>query len=226
MRPYYAWPVSRENKHVHVRVARNRPASIHALPNLIVAELHCRSSLLLRTSPNVATSASLLAGVLALDNRQQFPRSKCRATDRSVTCFLKAWNRSALSAAAHAAPRRTPHTQPQTARYPNPDFQSSIRVVFDYRGCLFPRLLFLSPRATKHNKIRVFVNSFTGEGSPGFQPGNQTRTSGRARATCSVLVFLNPTTRVVEVCQSNRSSRPCKPPARNRLHSTKSACPS
>ena len=48
---------------------------------------------------------------LALDNRQQFPRSKGRVTDRSVTCFLKAWNRSALSAVRRAAPRRTSDTR-------------------------------------------------------------------------------------------------------------------
>jgi hypothetical protein len=105
----------------------------------------------------------------------------------------------------------------QTALYPNPYFQSSIRVVCATAAACSRGLLFRSPRATQDNKIRVFVNSFSGAGLP--VPGNQKRgQSGRASHPSFIVICLSSDAyRVARVSKYNRFGLPCKPPVSNRL---------
>ena len=124
----------------------------------------------------------------------QFSTQSCLAADRSAARFLLSTNCSI-----------------QTRIFN----QQSARAAACVRG-----LLFLSPRATKHNKIRVFVNSFTGEGLPALHQAIGTRISGRdSHPTCLVFVFSSSTRhrRVVSISQYNRFSLPCKPPDHNNL---------
>ena len=95
------------------------------------------------------------------------------------------------------------------------DFQSAIRVA---RRLLCSRLLFRSPRATQHNKIRVFVNSFTGEGSP-VEPAIKSRISGR-EVYPDMSRYAYQTRRIARrsVIESNPFGHPCKPLICNSLH--------
>jgi hypothetical protein len=96
---------------------------------------------------------------LALDNRHCNSTCSCAlATDRSIA-RLNRVESLALSAMKGVPPPGVKLAL-QTARYPNPNFQSSIRVVFQ-RGRLCSKLLFHSLRATEDNKIRVLVNSIS-----------------------------------------------------------------
>ena len=134
-------------------------------------------------------------------------RSCALATDRSAARLNR------VESLALSAP------QGQTARYPNPYFQSAIRS----RGSLARGLLFRSPRAAKHNKIRVFVNSFTGEGSPpnGCNQ-NADQWSGSSPTYIAFFVF-DDARRAFEVLQYNRFARPCKPPFGNGLQGSEAS---